>query len=167
MRLTTWIFWGVLSLAVGGSLSGQQGAAQKAPKQVDTKKLPPLKRQVGPKAVVDEHLDALNHCDWERLIAQYPPEAEFFLPGGQLVKGREQVAELFGALVKPFNQGGLCGAKFEPVHSFLVGNTLSVQWRATADFLAEPYLGADAYITKDGLMWATVTTFQKDQLKTK
>lgn len=158
MRITSWIFCGVLGLAIGGSLWGQQP---------DQKKMPPLKRQASPKAVVDEHLDALNHCDWSRLVAQYPPDAEFFLPGGVLIKGREKVAELFAVLVKPFNQGGLCGAKFETEHAFQVGSTVSVQWRATADFLSEPYHGADAYITKNGLMWATVTTFQKDQLKTK
>ena len=100
-------------------------------------------------------------------MAQYPPNAEFFLPGGQVIKGREQVGELFRAILKPFNQGGICGVKFEPEHVFLVGNTVNAQWRATADFLAEPYRGADAYVTKDGLMWAMVTTFQRDQLNAK
>ena len=56
-------------------------------------KLPPLKRRSSPQAVVDEHLDALNRCDWERLMAQYPPDVEIFLPGGQVVKGREQVGD--------------------------------------------------------------------------
>lgn len=159
LRITAWIVCGVLALSIG--------AAQNAPKPAAQRKLPPLNKRASPQAVVDEHLDALNRCDWTRLIAQYPPEAEFFLPGGQLIKGREQVAELFAALVKPFNQGGLCGAKFETVHAFPVAGTLNVQWKATASFLKEPYHGADAYVTKDGLMYATVTTFQKDQLKTK
>jgi len=38
---------------------------------------------------------------------------------------------------------------------------------AEADFLAEPYLGADAYFTKDGFMYAQVTTFNDSELKFK
>jgi hypothetical protein len=135
--------------------------------QTGAKKLPALKRQPSLQAVIDEHLDALNHCDWNRLMAQYPAEVEIFLPGGQVVKGREKVGDLFATIVKPYKQGGICGIKFEIEHSSLVGNTLNAQWRAMADFLAEPYRGADAYVTKDGLMWAQVTTFQPDQLKPK
>jgi hypothetical protein len=44
-------------------------------------------------------------------------------------------------------------------HTFVVGDVINVQWRADAPFLAEPYRGADAYETKDGLMAAQVTTF--------
>ena len=33
---------------------------------------PPLDRQPSPKAVVAEHIDALNNCDVDRLMAQYP-----------------------------------------------------------------------------------------------
>ena len=47
------------------------------------------------------------------------------------------------------------------------GDTINVQWTATASFLAEPYKGADAYETKDGLMWAQVTTFDGAQIKLK
>ena len=36
-----------------------------------------------------------------------------------------------------------------------------------ADFLAEPYRGSDAYITKNGLMQAMVTTFDGGALKMK
>jgi hypothetical protein len=129
--------------------------------------LPPLQRQRTPQAVVDEHIDALNKCDFARLMAQYPADVEFFLPGGQLVQGREKVGELFRALVKPFKEGGLCGVTFTPEHTFTVGDTVNVQWRAGADFLVEPYRGADAYVTRDGLMAAQVTTFQRDQLKTR
>ena len=31
------------------------------------------------KAVVDEHLDALNRGDWNRLMAQYPDDVEIVL----------------------------------------------------------------------------------------
>jgi len=129
--------------------------------------LPPMKRLATPKAVVDEHLAAINACDWPRLMAQYPADVEIFLPGGQVVKGREAVGDLFRTFVKPVKDGGLCGLKFTTEHTFVVGTTINVQWRATADFLAEPYGGADAYETKDGLMQAQVTTFDGAQMKMK
>jgi hypothetical protein len=130
-------------------------------------KLPPIKKQPNAKAVVDEHLDAINRCDWQRLMAQYPADVEFFLPGGQVIKGREQVGQLFRTITKPFDQGGICGLKFEVEHVFTVGDTLNVQWRAVGNMLADPYRGADAYVTKDGLMRAQVTTFDRGQIKTK
>jgi ketosteroid isomerase-like protein len=156
------VFFGVC-LVLACALTDVQGT-----RQVTTgKALPALKRQPSPKAVVDEHLDALNRCDWTRLMAQYPPDVEFFLPGGQVVKGRRAVGELFEGFVKPFKDGGLCGLTFESLHVLVVGDTVNVQWRAHADFLAEPYLGADAYVTQAGLMRAQVSTFDGAQLKKK
>jgi hypothetical protein len=121
--------------------------------------LPPLKRQGSPEAVVAEHLAALNACDWNRLMAQYPPDVHFFLPGGQVVIGREAVGQLFTGFCKDRSEGGNRGLIFTPQQTFKVGHTISVQWSADASFLKEPYLGADAYITKAGLMYAQVTTF--------
>ena len=100
-------------------------------------------------------------------MAQYPDNAEFFLPGGQVVKGRQQIGDLFRNALKPFKDGGICGLTFETEHTFPVGNTFNVQWKATSDDLAEPYRGADAYVTKDGYMAAMVTTFDASQLKRK
>ena len=150
-------------LALASALTDLQGMRQ----ATSAKSLPSLKRQATPKAVVDEHLDALNRCDWTRLMAQYPPDVEFFLPGGQVVRGRRAVGDLFEGFVKPFKDGGLCGLKFESEHVLIVGDTVNVQWRANADFLAEPYRGADAYVTQDGLMRAQVSTFDGAQLKKK
>jgi ketosteroid isomerase-like protein len=146
-----------LLLALSGLLYSQDGAA----------KLPPPKKQPSAKAVVEEHMDALKHCDWNRVMAQYPDNAEFFLPGGQVIKGRQQIGELFRNALKPFNEGGICGITFEPEHTFAVGDTLNVQWKAIADGLAEPYRGSDAYVTKGGYMAAMVTTFDATQLKRK
>jgi hypothetical protein len=129
--------------------------------------LPALRRFQTPQAVVDEHLAAINACDWQRLMAQYPPEAHFFLPGGRVIEGRDAVGELFKSFVKPVSEGGLCGLEFETENSFPVGDTINVQWIARASFLAEPYRGADAYVTKDGLMMAQVTTFDAAQIKKK
>jgi len=129
--------------------------------------LPSVQKRPTPRAVVDEHLDALNRCDWVRLMAQYPPEVQIFLPGGGVIQGRDKVADLFRTLVKPVKEGGLCGIRFEAEHVFPVGQTLNVQWRATSDLLAAPYRGADAFVTKDGLMWAQVTTFRRDEIQFK
>jgi SnoaL-like domain len=129
-------------------------------------KLPPMKTQPTAKKVLDEHFDALNHCDWNRLVAQYPKDAEIHLPGGVVLKGREKVGELFTGLCKD-RPDGLRGIKFTPESSFQVGNTFNVMWRAEAPFLAEPYRGSDAYVTRNGMMAAMVTTFDGSKLKFK
>jgi hypothetical protein len=129
--------------------------------------LPPIQRQPTVQVVIDEHLDAINKCDWNRLMAQYPDNVEFYLPGGQVVVGRLAVGDLFRNFVKPVKDGGLCGMNFVTERAFTVDGTINVQWVANADFLAEPYRGADAYVTKDGLMWAQVTTFRGDEIKMK
>ena len=98
-------------------------------------KLPDFKRQPTPKAVVDEHLDALNKGDWNRLMAQYPDDVEIFLPGGVVIRGRQAVADAFAGMVKPFKDGGLGGVTFTAEHVFTVGDTVNVQWKADADFL--------------------------------
>jgi SnoaL-like domain len=130
-------------------------------------KLPPLKRQFTPQAVIDEHMDALNKCDWNRIMAQYPPDYQLNLPDGVVVKGREEAGKLFANFVKPVDQGGLCGMKFTPEQTFVVGETLNIQWKAEGEFLAEPYKGSDAYETRDGLMAAMVSTFKGADLKKK
>lgn len=133
--------------------------------QTSTTALPPMKKFPTPQAVVDEHLAAINACNWPRLMAQYPNDVEFFLPAGQLVRGRAAVGDLFRNFVKPVREGGLCGLKFTVEHTFTVGDTINVQWVANADFLLEPYRGADAYETKNGFMQAQVTTFDGAELK--
>ena len=127
--------------------------------QGGTMTLPAIKTQPTAQAVVDEHLDAINKCDWNRLMAQYPPDVHFFLPGGTVVIGREAVGELFTGFCKDRSQGGNNGLIFTPQQTFKVGHTINVQWSADASFLTQPYLGADAYVTKAGLMYAQVTTF--------
>jgi SnoaL-like domain len=133
----------------------------------DDMKLPPLKKQATPQAVIDEHMDALNKCDWNRIMAQYPADYQLNLPDGMVVKGREAAGKLFADFVKPHDQGGLCGITFSPEQTLVVGETLNIQWKAEADFLAEPYKGSDAYETHDGLMAAMVSTFKGADLKMK
>jgi hypothetical protein len=127
--------------------------------------LPDLKSQPTPQAVVDEHLDALNRGDWNRLMAQYPDDVEIFLPAGIVIRGRQAVGEAFAGMVKPFKEGGLLGVTFTPEHAFALVDTVNVQWRADAEFLTEPYRGADAYVTRNGLLVAQVSTFDMERLK--
>jgi ketosteroid isomerase-like protein len=152
----------VTKLMIGGLIS--LGAINVC--AAETMKLPPLKKQPTAQKVIDEHLDALNKCDWNRLMAQYPNDVEIHLPDGVVVKGRTKVGELFAGFCKK-RPDGLNGLKFTTESSFKVGNTLNVMWRAEADFLAEPYKGSDAYVTRDGLMAAQVTTFDGSKLKFK
>jgi len=129
--------------------------------------LPEIKRQPSAQAVLDEHLDALNHCDWSRIVAQYPEDAQINLPGGAVVAGRKAISEMFAGFCKDAKDGGLKGLTFKVERSTTIGDTFATQWVANADFLAEPYRGSDAYITKDGLMQAMVTTFDGGALKMK
>jgi SnoaL-like domain len=129
--------------------------------------LPKQVRQATPAKVVAEHMAAFNACDWKRLMAQFPDNVEFFSPNGVTVRGRRAVGDMFAKIVKPPAQGGTCGLKITVEHTFAVGDVINIQWRADAPFLAEPYRGADAYETKDGMMAAQVTTFDASALKMK
>jgi hypothetical protein len=138
-----------------------------APAFADDMMLPELVKQASPQAVVDEHLDALNKCDWNRIMAQYPDDAEIHLSGGTIVTGRKAIGELFAGFCKPAAEGGLMGITFAAEHTFIVDGTVNAQWVATGDMLAEPYKGSDAYVTRDGLMAAMVSTFEGTDLKMK
>ncbi len=129
--------------------------------------LPTRVRRATPAKVVAEHMSAFSACDWKRLMAQFPDDVEFFAPNGVTVRGRKALGEMFAKVVKPPSEGGTCGLKITAEHTFVVGDVINVQWRADAPFLAEPYRGADAYETKDGLMAAQVTTFDASALKMK
>jgi hypothetical protein len=154
MKPCQWIVAATAALATGAVLAA------------DAQALPPMKKQASAKKVLDEHLDALNKCAWNRLMAQYPKDVEFHLPDGVVLKGRQKVADLFTGFCKP-RPDGLKGLQFTVESSFLVGNTFNVMWRAEAPFLAEPYKGSDAYVTRDGMMAAQVTTFDGSKLKFK
>ncbi|MEP3278989.1 MAG: nuclear transport factor 2 family protein [Stappiaceae bacterium] len=134
---------------------------------VHAAELPPLAPQPSPQQVVDEHLDALNKCDWNRLLAQYPPEVLIIVADGASFQGRKAVGDLFEGFCKSKADGGLNGLQFTTLSTFTVEGTLNVIWEADADFLEEPYKGADAYVTKDGFMYAQVTTFDGSKLKFK
>ena len=129
--------------------------------------MPPLKRQPTPAKVVEEHMAAFSGCDWPRLMAQFPDNVEVFGPNGQVIRGKAALGQMFAEVVKPPSQGGTCGLKVVAEHTFVVGDTINVQWRADSPLLKEPYRGADAYETHDGLMAAQVTTWDPAELKWK
>ena len=126
-----------------------------------------LVREATPDAVLDQHMKALNGCDWNGLMQQYPDSYELRMPGGAVVTGREEAAETFAGFVKLPAEGGLCGITFTEISRQVTGGTLAVTWEADAEFLAEPYQGSDAYITDDGLMVSMVSTFDGADLKFK
>jgi hypothetical protein len=126
-----------------------------------------LVRESTPDAVLDQHIKALNACDWKGLMQQYPDSYELRLPGGTAVKGRVEAAATFAGFVKPYTVGGLCGITFTEISRQVTGGTLAVTWEATAPFLSQPYQGSDAYITDDGLMVSMVSTFDGADLKFK
>jgi hypothetical protein len=97
----------IVAVSLLSMMLSASGAARPA-----VAKLPPIKRQATPEAVVAEHLAALNRCDYGRLMALYPPNVHLFLPGGKVVAGREQAAAVYQTSVKPFKDGGACGLKF-------------------------------------------------------
>ncbi len=129
--------------------------------------LPPRVTQPTAAKVVAEHMAAFNACDWKRLMQQFPDNVEFFSPHGKVVRGRSALGEMFAQVTRLPAQGGTCGLNVTVEHTFQVGDVINIQWRADAPFLAEPYRGADAYETKDGLMAAQVTTFDAADLKMK
>lgn len=127
--------------------------------------LPPLVMQPNAETVTFEHIDALNACDWDRLMAQYPEEVLIILPNGAWVEGRSAVGDVFAGFCTPRADGGFIGATFIAEKVKTVGDTVNVSWRVEADWLAEPYKGADAYVTRDGLMYVQVTTFDPADMK--
>ena len=164
-------FIGIAVVVLGsvvGVVSAGQGAASGAPGSgSDDGRVvsPRLVRQPTPEAVVAEHVDALNQCDVDRLMAQYPKTVAILLPGGVTVEGRTDVRALFEGFCLSPAAGGLNGLTFVAIKSWTVGNTVNVQWVATAPFLAAPYYGADAYVTHKGLLAAQVTTFDGTELQ--
>lgn len=120
--------------------------------------------QDGAYAVYAEHIRALNASDWLGLMAQYPDDAEIHMPGGAVVRGRQAIGEMFAEAVRSHESGGIAGLAFRGVSELRVGGTLTVNWEADADWLAEPYRGSDAYVSDGNYMSAMVSTFNGDDL---
>ena len=127
------------------------------PAQVSNK----LVREKTPLAVFEQHITALNNCDWLGLMQQYPDQYTLRQGGlDALVQGRMEAAATFAGFVK-----SLCGGTFTTLSMSITGDTVAVSWVFNAPFLAASYYGADAYITDSGLMVSMVSTFDGKQLK--
>jgi hypothetical protein len=129
--------------------------------------LPQKKRQPTPEKVIAEHIAALNACDWNRMMAQYDDDIEFMSKDGAVVKGREAIGEMFKKALQPPSGGGQCGMNLIPEHTVVVGDTVNVVWRVEAPFFAEPYRGAEAFETRNGLLVVQVTTWDPSAIKMK
>jgi hypothetical protein len=129
--------------------------------------LPQKKRQATPEKVIAEHIAALNACDWNRMMAQYDDDIEFMSKDGAVVKGREAIGEMFKKALQPPSGGGQCGMKLIPEHTVVVGDTVNVVWRIEAPFFVEPYRGAEAFETRNGLLVVQVTTWDPSAIKMK
>ena len=124
-----------------------------------------LVREKTPLAVFEQHITALNNCDWLGLMQQYPDQYTLRQGGpGALVQGRMEAAATFAGFVKSHDDSGLCGGKFTTLSMSITGDTVAVSWAFNAPFLAASYYGADAYITDSGLMVSMVSTFDGNQL---
>jgi len=106
----------VMLVLVGGAFAAQAEM-----------KLPDLKKQPSAQAVLDEHFEALNKCDWNRLLAQYPADAQINLPNGKIITGRDAIGDLFAGFCKDPKDGGLSGIQFAVEHSTTIGNTFAPQ----------------------------------------
>ena len=157
----------VVAALLAGCASGSSYSAAAVNNSNTGEESTSLVREKTPADVVNQHLEALNACNWGGLLAQYPDQVEIHLAGGAVVAGRQAVGDLFAGFVLPPEDGGLCGITFSEESRKVVNGTLVVQWVANADFLAEPYRGSDAYVTDDGLMVSMVTTFDGAELKMK
>lgn len=129
--------------------------------------LPAQKPQPTPEKVIAEHFAAFNACDWSRLMAQYADDMTFFSKDGATVRGRVAIGEMFKGVLEPPSRGGQCGVKLTPLHIKVVGSTVNVVWRADAPFFTKPYLGSEAFETRNGLLAAQVTTWDPSALPMK
>lgn len=123
-----------------------------------------LVAQPGAIAVFEEHLRALNAGEWEGQLRQFPNSSEVHLKNGGVHRGREAIGRFIADGLRPRAEGGVAGMKFSERSRLRVGDTLVVHWSADADFLAEPHLGSDAYVTDGRYMVSMVTTFDPDGL---
>jgi hypothetical protein len=130
-------------------------------------KLPPKRPQPTPEKVIEEHIAALNACDWNRMMAQYDDGIEFWSKDGGRVAGRAAIGDMFRKALQPPSGGGQCGLKMSVERMVRVGDTVNVMWRMEAPFFAEPYRGAEAFETRKGLLVLQVTTFDPSAIKMK
>lgn len=116
------------------------------------------------RAVVAEHIDAVEDCDAKRLVDGYSKDAKVFFPDGVVVEGRQALKALYADFVKPRDQGGLCGITATPMDQYRRGGTVFVKFRVEAPFLAKEYFSTDGYVIANGKIESEVSTFDGSKL---
>jgi len=114
--------------------------------------------------VVREHIDAVEDCDADRLVAGYAPDAKVFFPDGVVIEGEAALRELYEGFVMPVSEGGLCGITATRVDSYRRGGTIFVKFRVEAPFLAQPYFSTDGYVIAHGEILSEMSTFDASNL---
>ena len=96
--------------------------------------------------VLQRHLRAFGAGDLEGILADYAPDAVFFMPNGAVHKGPAAVRAAYQAV---FAEWGKPGATFAMTHQRVEGNYAYIVWTAeTADNVYET--GSDGFVVENG-----------------
>ena len=112
----------------------------------------------------ENHFEQLNACSVPGLKAERSAATQLFF-GADLITGEAEVDQVFEGFCLSREDGGLKGLTFVEQEAFIVGNVISVRWIASAPFLAEDYVGSDAYVTCGKKMMTIVSSFDGSELK--
>jgi ketosteroid isomerase-like protein len=95
--------------------------------------------------VLDRHLQSFEEHDVDALLADYSPDAVFFVPTGPL-KGQAAIKPLFQALISEFLKPG---ASFKMHHRCVDGDHAYILWSAeTEDNWYE--FATDTFVVRNG-----------------
>jgi ketosteroid isomerase-like protein len=100
--------------------------------------------------VLDHHLQSFGAGDLSGLLRDYSDESVIIAPDGSVLRGSEQAAPLFRALIAEFSKPG---ASFSLDQRVIDGETAYITWSAeTADNVYE--LGTDTFWIHGGKILA-------------
>jgi ketosteroid isomerase-like protein len=108
--------------------------------------------------VLDHHLQAFGAGDLSGLLRDYSDESVIIAPDGSVLRGSEQAAPLFRALIAEFSKPG---ASFSLDQRVIDGETAYITWSAeTADNVYE--LGTDTFWIHGGKILAQTLAVKAD-----
>ena len=95
--------------------------------------------------VLNQHLKYFAEKDLDGVLADYSPEAVFFVPGS-LLRGRDAIKPFFQAIISEFAKPG---ASFSLHQQIVEGDYAYILWSAeTADNSYEA--ATDTFVVRDG-----------------
>lgn len=98
-----------------------------------------------PQAVIDQHLKCFSDHDLDGVLADYAPDAVFFIPG-QPLQGRDAIEPFFKALLAEFAKPG---ATFSLQQQSFAGDYGYILWNAeTAEHFYEA--ATDTFVVQNG-----------------